>query len=135
MRVAFVGHSQIPKDQIYLEGVDLWQARRGGAIIDQVYQPPLVDAIQSYPDIVFIWIGGNDLDNGSPIQEVVSKLLELVNYCREYTSYVYLVLAEHRKYSDPERTANYEAKARAANLSLTLYLPDCFPRRRKFAHS
>ena len=116
MRVGFIGHSQLPKGKIVINGIHLDKERVSGASISQAYQPPMVNIIESQPEILIVWLGGNDVDsNSKPAKEAGQELIQLANYCLDFSPEVYLFLIENRDYKDEERNQRYRDKARTVN--------------------
>ena len=115
MKVAWVGHSQVPKQCRQIYGQNLILGRVSGAILEDAYYPPISDIIESSPDITFVWLGGNDLDNGAEPKYVAEELIKLANHISQYSNVIYLCNLESRNYSNHIRATNYQRKARATN--------------------
>ena len=106
MRVALVGHSQVPDFKSY-HGVEVITAKvRGGHIAD-AYHHPISTVIESSPDAIFVWFGGNELLD-QPEAQTAAQLVELVNYIRNFTAVVFVLLVEHRRHKVGSRFFPYK---------------------------
>ena len=119
MRCLWVGHSQIPKDNVQINGEDAELGRVNGAVLENAYQAPISDYIETDPDVIVLWLGGNDLDNGLSPKEVVTELINIVRYCQEHAQTVLVCNIEPRNYVNPDRATSYKDKARNTNRLLT----------------
>ena len=119
MRCLWLGHSQIPKDDIEINGEKAELERVNGATIDNAHEAPISDAIETDPDVIVVWLGGNDLDNGRSPQEVVTDLINVVRYCQQHTQAVLVCNIEPRNYFNEDRATSYNNKARTTNRLLT----------------
>ena len=116
MRVVLVGHSQVHKE-VECNGYTLECCRLGGAYIGNAYHDPIAEYIESGPDAIFVWLGGNDLAKFDAY-ETVEQLLELVTHIRQYTTNVWLLNVENRDYRS-EFTTTYMREAAIVNRRLT----------------
>ena len=62
-RVAIVGHSQVPRSfRVHSNpDIEIKIFRRPGGRISHIDEPPLSDAFEYNPDLVFLFLGGNDI--------------------------------------------------------------------------
>ena len=117
MRVVLVGHSQVPKEDVECDGYTLECCRVGGAHIEDAYQDPIVEYIESGADAIFVWLGGNDLGK-LDAYETVEQLLGLVTRIRQFTTNVWLLNVENRDYKS-DFTTYYMREAALVNRRLS----------------
>ena len=117
MRVVLLGHSQVPREDVNLDDFTLECVRCGGAYIKDFYRNPIREYVESNPDVIFCWIGGNDLAKHDA-DEVTEQLLNLVDYLAQHTSNIYLLNIEDRKYPGEEYTKYYMHQANLVNRRL-----------------
>ena len=119
VRVAIVGHSQVPDIESYAN-VEVSVFRRGGASIHHAYEPPLSDSLDEHFDIVILFLGGNDIGTKTPHQ-IVEELLELVD-SYDSAKQVVVTQIEHRVYPAGHRyyiaEDDYRRQANRVNKSL-----------------
>ena len=111
MRVTVVGHSQLPKEFRSYLNTEIHLCRQGGALLDDLLedQGRLRDAVAEPCDVIFVFLGGNDLFHIDH-QLVKTKLIEVANLCAAVATHVYITLLEPRDYTKHPRP---DWKARA----------------------
>ena len=119
VRVAIVGHSQVPYIDSY-DNVEINLFRRGGARIHHAYEPPLSDSLDEHFDVVILFLGGNDIGTKTPNQ-IVNELVELAGKY-DSASQVLVTQIEHRVYPPGHRyyisEQDYRKQANRINKSL-----------------
>ena len=124
VRVAIVGHSQIPYINSY-DDVEISTFKLKGALCSDFFDYPLNECLQQEYDVVIIFLGGNDIGTSQPA-EIVDALLNIVRELSNVNQ-VYLTQIEHRtyplghKYYVEENT--YRKKAKAVNRKLVKKAP------------
>ena len=119
LNVAIVGHSQTPRMYSY-QNVNIHIFKGRGAKIDDVYQSgsKLNRVLQYSWDIVFLFIGGNDICDKPP-SVVVEELIALRHQI--HSRYVYITAIEPRYYTLAKEiqyritTKEYNTRAKIAN--------------------
>ena len=101
--VAIVGHSQVPLE-IENPNAEVVIFRRPGACLEHLSESPLVDVFELQPDLVFLYLGGNDIANHQSdcrpiIEGLKSALLKLKGIAKE----VRFVQVERRHYTPGNR--------------------------------
>ena len=117
MRVALIGHSQVFPIDDY-DDVEFITVRVSGALIQNAYGGDIRECIETEPDAIFVWLGGNDLRHHSA-GNTVNQLMELVGFLETFTNNIYLLSVEYRLYPTATETERYLARAKAVNRSLT----------------
>ena len=122
INVAIVGHSQTPRIRSY-NNVNIQVFKQPGAKIDDVYdvRSELNRVLHSNWDIVFVFLGGNDICK-KPSSVVVDDLISLKHQLSSH--HVYITAIEPRFYTSAQETRyritthHYNSKARTANTRL-----------------
>ena len=127
-RVAIVGHSQVPKQLTVNDTnikIDIF--RRPGGCVTHFDESPLRDVLDEKFDLVFLFLGGNDIVNypldckpvSDALKEILLKLKTITNELR-------FVLIERRNYAPNNRfnldNAEYERGRKQVNSSLRHFL-------------
>ena len=82
VRAAVVGHSQVPHD-ISVPNVETRVFRRPGARVQHFHNELLSDLLEYSPDIVILFLGGNDIDASDDCAlRVANALKEIIQILR-----------------------------------------------------
>ena len=99
MRVLVVGHSQVPRVTAGFDGHEVEWCRLGGADLRDVetVNARLGRALTSHRDIIFLFLGGNDIFRYSK-DENTKNLRDTIHRFRALCSLLYVIKIEQRDY-------------------------------------
>ena len=98
-KVALVGHSQIPNTITPLRNTEVRVFKRPGGSVFQFEEPPFSEVFDYRPDLVILFLGGNDVAlYGDEHQRIVSKLKQILARLKELSNNVIFVTLERRNY-------------------------------------
>ena len=99
-KVAVVGHSQVPITYETISNVEIKVFKRSGALVDHMFQPPLSNVFEYRPDLVFLFLGANDIAHHTHDPVYVSdKLSNILKRLAEVCAQVRFVNLERRHYA------------------------------------
>ena len=108
VKAAIVGHSQVPHN-VHVENVETRVFRRPGAKIRHFHDEILNNLLAYEPDIVILFLGGNDIDAGEDcVVRVATALKGVIQILRENCREVIVVDIEWRNFTSsrvPELTS------------------------------
>ena len=78
LKVAVVGHSNVPRDLDNIAGVNLKTFRVPGACVSDAYQGHLAEVFDFCPNLVVIYLGGNDIAFCDK-RTLLNELINLIN--------------------------------------------------------
>ena len=127
LRVALVGHSQLPYD-LEVEGADIEIFRSPGARAYSFYEDEILNEVLNWSgDLAIIWLGSNDIYNGTHVSEVVDNITNIKESIEEECgAEVVIILVEPRCYNDdhPVSETKYRKLQKGINRKLERELPD-----------
>ena len=99
VKAAVVGHSQVPHN-VQIENVETRMFRRPGAKIRHFHEEILNNLLTYEPDIVILFLGGNDIDAGDDcVVRVATALKGVIQVLRDNCGVVIVVDIEYRNFS------------------------------------
>ena len=122
MRVTIIGHSQVPDYLKSYEDVEVKSVRvRGGRIYD-AYKRRMRAAIVECPDVICVWLGGNELVD-QDVDKTIKELEELLRFIHNFVREVFWISVESRNHKpgDPRYhlNAKYHERAKKVNRALS----------------
>ena len=99
VKAAIVGHSQVPRE-ISVPNVETRVFRRPGARIQHFHNEILSEVLEFSPDIVVVFLGGNDIDASDDCAlRVANALKEIVQILRANCREVIFIEIEWRDFT------------------------------------
>ena len=99
VKAAIVGHSQVPRE-ISVPNVETRVFRRPGARVQHFHNEILSEVLEFSPDIVVVFLGGNDIDASDDCAlRVANALKEIVQILRANCREVIFVEIEWRDFT------------------------------------
>ena len=127
LRVALVGHSQLPYS-LEVEGADVEIFRSPGGRAYSFYEDGnLNDVLNWSGDLAILWIGSNDIQQNTHVSDVVDNIIDIKESIEEECgATVVIILIEPRCYPDdyPVDEARYRKIQKSINRKLERVLPD-----------
>ena len=122
IKVAILGHSQVPQT-FHVQNSEISIFRRSGACIHHFDESPLRDILEDRFDLVFLFLGGNDIRADLyDCKPVIVGLKGILLRLKEISKEVRFVAIERRHYSVNNRfgveNAQYEHDRRRINNNL-----------------
>ena len=90
IRVAVLGHSQVPLNFKFYKDIDVTIFQKPGALLKDIDTYPLKEIWQHEFDIIIVYLGGNDAVSNTT-QYITSKLIEIVERCQRIARQVLIV--------------------------------------------
>ena len=126
LRVALVGHSQIPYD-LEVDGAEVSIFRAPGGKAYAFYEDDrLSDVLNWSGDLAIVWLGSNDIEEDTSVGEVVENIVNIKESIEEDCgATVVIILVEPRMYPDdyPVTQSRYSKIQRGINRKLKKKLP------------
>ena len=98
VKAAIVGHSQVPHN-IHVENVETRIFRKPGAKIRHFHDEIWSNLLEYAPDIVILFLGGNDIDAGDDcVARVATALKGIIQLVKEHCSEIIVVDIEWRNF-------------------------------------
>ena len=125
-KVAVVGHGQVPTTYETQPGVEIKVFRRPGALVEHMFQPPLSNVFAYKPDLVFLFLGANDIawHRHDPVY-ISNKLTDILARLTEVSTHVRFVNLERRHYPPSNHfnlsNSDYERCRRFVNQRMRRY--------------
>ena len=127
LRVALVGHSQLPSE-LEVDGADIEIFRAPGGKAYGFYEDERLNEVLDWSgDLVILWLGSNDIKQNTHVSDVVDNITEIKESIEEECgAEVVIILVEPRSYPDdyPVNETRYKKIQRAINKKLERELPD-----------
>ena len=124
MRVAIVGHSQVPKElTVEKESVEVKIFRAPGGKIENFHTDSRLNGVLNYPhDLTVLWLGSNDITQHTEQADLTNRMIEVIHKIEhECGSTVVFVSIENREYpsdNGPVSNQSYRRLQRAINRKL-----------------
>ena len=91
-KVAIVGHSNVPV-RFHHPGASVSIFRKGGALLKNFYSEPALNRVLDEKfDLVFTWLGSNDVEDGKGTLEIPRLTLELAKDIKSKTGAQVIVI-------------------------------------------
>ena len=124
MKVAIVGHSQVPNElTVERDDVEVKIFRAPGGKIGNFHSDSRLNDVLKYPhDLTVLWLGSNDITQTTEQAELTNKIIEVIHKIEhECGSTVVFVSIENREYPDddgPVSNQSYRLLQKAINRKL-----------------
>lgn len=126
LRVALVGHSQLPTN-LLIEGTQISIFRAPGGKAISFFEDNRLSSILNWRgDVVIVWLGSNDIEINSNVAEIVNNLIHIKESIeKECGAKVIITLLEPRCYPNdyPVHQTQYAKIQKGVNRKLERKLP------------
>ena len=128
VKAAIVGHSQVPHN-LQIENVETRTFRRPGAKIRHFYDEILSNLLDYAPDIVILFLGGNDIDASEDcVARTATALKNIIQVIRANCHEIIVVDIEWRNFTSsrvPGLTSEiYNHRRRQINRNVSRFYGD-----------